>query len=131
MSTQIQRPEKPASKFDRAIGALDGLPGVIKTAPTTVRDVTPMTGDAQTFIVQTFRQRDDDGGSTRETVFLEHVDENGTTRIAIPPKVVRTILRQHEALAARARSRSAKASAEDRKARGIQPGFMRPRTTDN
>lgn len=114
-------------RFDRAIGALDGIPDVLKTAPTTLRAVTPLVGSAQTFIVQTFRQKDggEDGGPARFTVFLEHVDEHGSTRLVIPPVVTAAIARQRDALTDRARSKAAKATAADRKARGIQPGFMK------
>lgn len=113
--------------FDRALGSLDGLPDVLKTAPTTIRVVTPMVGNAQTFIVQTFRQRDpgDESAPSEFTVFVEWVNENGTVRIVLPPKVTKLIARQRDALFGRARKRSAKAVAEDRKARGIKPGFMK------
>lgn len=109
-------------KFDRALGALVGIPDVIHTAPTTVRAVMPLVGLAQTFIVQTYRQRE-----TGDTVFLEYVDEGGTVRLVIPPSVTKVIARQRDALSARARSKSARAAAEDRKARGILPAFMKGR----
>lgn len=115
--------DQPVDKFDRALGALVGIPDVIHTAPTTVRATTPIVGSAQTFIVQTFRQRDED--KSGDTVFLEYVDERGTVRIVIPPAVTKVIARQRDALTDRARSKAAKAVAEDRKARGIKPGFMK------
>jgi hypothetical protein len=121
---QQQQAAKPQyrsdNKFDRALGALDGIPDVIHTAPTTVRSVTPMIGAAQTFIVQTFRQRE-----SGDTVFLEYVDEGGTVRIVVPPAVTKVIARQRDSLTDRARSKAAKAVAEDRKARGIKPAFMK------
>lgn len=121
------------NRFDRTLGSLVGIPGVLSTSPTTVRATTPMTGEAQTFIVQTFRQRDeskddDRTGPANEYVFLEYVDDAGSTRIVVPPNVVRVILRQHDALTTRARRRGARAAAEDRKARGIVPGFMRKKS---
>lgn len=109
-----------ADKFDRALGALVGIPDVIHTAPTTVRAAMPLIGTAQTFIIQTYRHRE-----SGETVFLEYVDEKGTVRIVIPPAVTKVIHRQHDSLSGRARSKAAKAAADDRKARGIQPGFMK------
>ncbi len=111
-----------ATKFDRALGALVGIPDVIHTAPTTIRSTTPIVGGAQTFIVQTYRQRD--GEKSGDTVFLEYVDESGTVRLVIPPSVTACISRQRDSLTARSRSKAAKAAAEDRKARGIKPGFM-------
>lgn len=119
---EVQQP-RAVDKFDRAMGALVGIPDVIHTAPTTVRATTPLTGSAETFIVQTFRMSDE--GKSGDTVFLEYVDERGTVRIVLPPKVTALIARQRDSLTARSRSRGAKAAAADRKARGIVPGFMR------
>ena len=106
-------------RFDRAIGALVGLPDVLQTAPSTVRAVSPIVGAASTFIVQTFRQRE-----SGDTVFLEYVDDAGSTRIVIPPSVTKVIFRQRDSLSKRARSKATQATADDRKARGIVPGFM-------
>lgn len=117
------------NRFDRTLGSLIGIPGVLSSAPATVRAATPMTGEAQTFIVQTFRRREESDGEnappSQEFVFLEYVDDAGSTRIVIPPNVVRVILRQHDSLTTRARKRGAVAAAADRKARGILPGFMK------
>jgi hypothetical protein len=118
------------NRFDRTLGSLVGIPGVLSTSATTIRATTPMTGEAQTFIIQTFRRReegDGDNAVSQEYVFVEYVDDSGSTRIVIPPNVARVILRQHDALTTRARKRSAAASAADRKARGILPGFMKGR----
>lgn len=109
-----------ANHFDRMLGMLEGLPDVIHAKPTTIRDVVPLTGDAQTFIVQMVKQKD-----RGETVFLEHVSAEGTIRIVLPPKVIDTIVRQRDALSGQARSRAAKAQAAERKAAGIEPGFLR------
>ena len=113
--------------FDRALGALVGIPGVLSTKPATVRAVTPMIGASQTFIIQSFRQRDsdDENAVSKFIVFVEYVDETGSTRLVLPPDVTNVIARQRDALTDRARSRTAKAVAADRKARGIQPGFMK------
>jgi hypothetical protein len=116
-------------KFDRLLGSLVGIPGVLCSAPTTVRSVTPIAGTAETFIVQTYRQRDEDGdgSAVREYVFLEYVDDGGSTRLVIPPAVTKVIIRQHDSLIGRARKAAAKTEAARRKARGIVPGFMRNR----
>lgn len=110
--------------FDRKMGALFGVPDMLSTKATTVRAVTPLVGDAQTFIVQTYRHLE-----MGDTVFLEYVDEAGSIRLVLPPEVTRTIARQRAALTGRARSRGAKAAADDRKARGILPGFAKKRNT--
>jgi hypothetical protein len=112
-------------KFDRALGSLVGIPDVIHTSPATIRAMSPLIGSSQTFIVQTFRQREDE--KTGDTVFIEYVDESGTVRMVLPPAVTKVIARQRDSLTGRARSKAAKATAEDRKARGIAPGFMKNR----
>lgn len=107
-------------KFDRALGALTGMPDVTKTAPATIRATAPIVGDGQTFIVQTFRRREEG-----DTIFLEYVDGSGSIRIAIPPQVALTIARQRDALTVKVRRRVGKDSAAARKARGELPGFMK------
>jgi hypothetical protein len=102
--------------FDRMIGGLVGLPDVVHTKPTTVRALLPLVGRAQTFIVQTFRQREQG-----DTIFLECVSADGSMRLAIPPKVAEVIGRQAAALTDKSRSKAAKASAQDRKDAGFVP----------
>jgi len=106
--------------FDRLIGGLHGLPDVVCTAPSTVRAIVPLIGSAQTFIIQTYRQREQG-----DTIFLECVSGEGSLRLAIPPKVADVIARQREALTDKSRSKAAKAVAAERKAAGILPGFMK------
>lgn len=101
--------------FDRLIGALHGLPDVAVSALSTIRTLSPLIGAAQTFIVQTYRQREQG-----DTVFIE-----GSFRLAIPPKVADTIARQRDALTGKVRSKIAKTAAQERKAAGIAPGFMK------
>jgi hypothetical protein len=103
-------------KFDYMLGQLHGLPDVVQTKPTTIRAVTIV--GTQTFIVQTVRQRD-----TGDTVFLEHVDETGTTRMVIPPNVTDVIARQRDTLATQVRRRVGKALAAQRLTNGHAPGF--------
>lgn len=119
-------------KFDRLLGQLHGLPDTMSTKPSTVRTIQPLgIGGSQLFIVQMWRQqtRDEDGKITdsRDTVFLETVDEGGSLRIVLPPQVVDVIVRQRDALSGRSKSRAAKARAADLKARGVKVGFARKR----
>jgi len=107
--------------FDKTLGALHGLPDVLNTRPTTLRTVPPF-GIGGTFLyaVQTYRQTGEG-----DTIFLEYVSDQGTVRVVIPPTVAEVIARQREQLTDKARSRAAKRAAEDRKARGIVPAFLR------
>ena len=109
-----------ADTFDRILGALHGVPDVVSTRETTLRVVVPMIGAAQTFILQTFRQRE-----IGDTIFLEVVSNETTTRLAIPPAVADAIARQRDALTDKSRSKAAKIKADDRMKRGELPGFMR------
>jgi hypothetical protein len=107
-------------QFDRLIGSLHGLPDVLSSKPSTIRTLSPLIGSAQTFIVQTYRQREQG-----DTIFVECVSGDGSFRLAIPPKVAEAIARQRDTLSTQARKKAAVAAAADRKARGIKPAFLK------
>src|SRR4029077_10848051 len=102
--------------FDRTIRSMNGLPDVITTKATTVRSLSSVLELSQTFIVQTYRQKDEG-----DTIFIEYIGFEGSLRLALPPVVSDVIARQRDALTDKSRSKAAKANAMDRKARGIQP----------
>lgn len=102
------------SKFDREVGGL--LAGNnLHTKPTTIEEVNKITGEAETFIVQTIRIEDGDH------VVVKFVDKEGVKRLILPPKVANTLARHHDALSARARSNSSKAVAKERMLQGHDP----------
>jgi ATP-dependent exoDNAse (exonuclease V) alpha subunit len=111
---------KKLDVFDRYLGELTGLPDVAKVKPTTVVAAKPLTGEAQTFIIQTLRRREQG-----DTIFLQYIDAAGSVRIAIPPKAAEAIAAQREALTTKSRKRAAKASAQARKAAGVEPAFLK------
>lgn len=121
MSTEQQQQKvyKTVDKFDRLMGALVNLPDVTKTKPSTVSGVTALIGEAQTFIIQTFRQRE-----IGDTIFIQYVDAEKSIRIAIPPEAADAIARQRDALTHKIRKRIAKEAADARKARGELPAFL-------
>jgi|SRR5215831_772006 len=106
------------TEYDRILASLDGIPGVTRTQPSTIRNV-DFIGTSQTFIVTTYRMRE-----RGDTVFLETISGEGSLRLVIPPPVVEAICRQRDALTTKVRRKVGKASAEARKARGELPGFM-------
>lgn len=106
--------------FDRTIRSMSGLPDVITTKATTVRSLSSVLELSQTFIVQTYRQRDEG-----DTIFIEYIGVEGSLRLALPTAVSDVIARQRDALSGKSRSKAAKANAMDRKARGVVPGFLR------
>jgi len=106
-------------EYDRLVGALDGLPDVLKSRPTTIDTVTPIVGAEKSFIITTIRQAD--AGCT---VLVKYIDAEGGRRFVLPPKVVEAIIRQRDALNEQHRRRVARAAAQERKARGEKPGFQ-------
>lgn len=115
--------------FDRLLGALDGLPDVVKTKPSTIRTMPLLgVGGSSLHIVQTVRQQQtrtnakgEDIAFSRDTIFLEVVGADGTVRLAIPPEVADTIARQRDALTGKTRSKAARKLAAERKDRGEIP----------
>src|ERR1035437_4140815 len=59
---------------------MNGLPDVITTKATTVRSLSSVLERSQTFIVQTYRQRDEG-----DTIFIEYIGVEGRLRLALPP----------------------------------------------
>ncbi len=110
---------RTVDKFDRVMGSLVDLPDVTHTKASTVVSTLPFVGAAQTYIVQTFRQRE-----RGDTVFLQYVDDTGSVRLVLTPACVDAIVRQRESLTVKVRRRVGKDSAAARKARGELPGFM-------
>lgn len=109
-----------ADLYDRVIGSIDGLPDVNKTRPSTISTVLPMLGNAQTFVVQTYRQRE-----AGDTIFLQVIDAEGSDRMVIPAKVADAIARQRDALTRMSRRQAARATAQARMDRGEAPAFLR------
>lgn len=111
--------ESTIHPYDRLYGALEGLPDVVHTRPTTVRTTVPILGSTETWIVETFRQNE-----AGDTIFVERVSAEGSTRLALPPKVAAAIARQRDSLTAKNRSKAAKAAAQERMDRGEAPAFL-------
>ncbi len=99
---------------DRTIRSMNGLPDLITTKATTVRTLSNVLELSQTFIIQSYRQRDEG-----DTIFIEYIGVEGSLRLALPSVASEVIARQRDALTDKSRSRAAKANAMDRKARGL------------
>lgn len=94
--------------FDRQMRALDGLPDLLGTKASPIREVNFL-GQVETWIVQTFRQRD-----RGDFVFIELTNRHGHTRIVFPPSVARLVGRQRDALTKRNASKAARERAKRR-----------------
>jgi hypothetical protein len=109
--------ENTVHKYDRKYGNL--LDVSLKTKPSTIKIIEPLTGRTETFILQTLRH---EGGNY---TFIELADEEGLTRIVLPPKVSRVLLGQNEALTKQSRSRASKNAMRERIARGEVISFQK------
>lgn len=89
--------ETTISKFDRVRGGLKDV--ALFTQPSTVQFLQPLTGKSETFIVETCRYPEHGG----DYIFLQVVDENGTVRVSLPPRVANAIASQRDSLTTRRR----------------------------
>jgi hypothetical protein len=115
-NTQIEN--QTISKYDRIYGGLHHVS--LSTKPSTIKNVQTLTGQSETFVVQTFRHED-----LGDYVFIEHLSEDGVIRLALPPKVAAAIASQHDALTKRRRSISSKATMQRRMDEGWVPTFKK------
>lgn len=110
-------------EFDRALGALDGLPGTMQTKPAIKQLVTPLLGTSATYIVRTVRQQEGHSDKTsraRFTIFLQCIASNQPpVKIVLPPAVTDLIQAQRDRLTGQARKQTARQAAQTRKDRGI------------
>lgn len=110
--------EYQVSKYDRIRGGLHGV--ALFTKPSTIKNVQSITGESETFVIETARHEE-----MGDFVFIEMMDKSGVLRVALPPRAANAIAAQRDSLTARRRSIAAKAVAKGRKDRGEVPGFMR------
>jgi hypothetical protein len=106
--------------FDRTIRSLEGRPDTIAVKATTVRAFSKVLERSQTFIIQTYREKD-----AGDTVFVEYIGVEGSVRIVLPTVVADVIARQRDALTDKSRSKSAKAAMATRVAQGFVPNFKK------
>jgi len=109
---------RTADPFDKLLSSLVGLPNGAHTKPSVVQAI-DFYGHATSYIIQTVRT--DEG----VTAFVTQVGANGSVRSILPSAVLAVIDRQRESITTRLRRRHGKRLAEERKAAGIDPGFMK------
>lgn len=110
----------PSDQFDKLLSRLMGLPNGAHTQPAVVQSI-DFYGNTTSFMIQTVRT--DEGA----TAFITQVNAQGSARYILPPKVLEALDRQRDALTTKIRRRHGKRIAEERKAAGLQPGFMKGR----
>lgn len=110
----------PSDPFDKLLSRLIGLPNGAHTQPTVVQAM-DFYGNTTSFMIQTVRT--DEG----VTAFVTQVNAQGSVRTILPASVLAVIDRQRGSITTKLRRRHGRRLAEERKAAGIQPGFMRKR----
>lgn len=109
--------EYTRSKFDRDVAGLMGGNNLTVKA-TTVENIA-FGGEAETFIIQTVRDEKGDN------IIIKYGEGNSLMRLILPPKAAAVIARQKDAITAKSRRNTGRASAQARKDRGELPGFMK------
>ena len=104
--------------FDRLLSSMKGLPGGAHTKIAPVQHI-DFYGNVTTYNIESVKT--DEGVTT----FVTQADAQGLKRYILPSKVLATIDRQRKSLTKQVRSRHGKRLAEERAARGEQPGFLR------
>lgn len=104
--------------FDLLLSRSIGLPNGAHTQPAVVQSI-DFYGNTTSFMVQTVRT--DEG----VTCFVTQVNAQGSVRYILPQNVLMVVDRQRVALTTKIRRRHGRRIAEERKARGEQPGFMK------
>jgi hypothetical protein len=109
---------RASDPFDRMLSGMIGLPNGAHTKPAVVQAI-DFYGNATTYIIQTVRTDES------VTAFVTQVSAQGAARTILPTAVLTTIDRQRESITKKLRSRHGRRIAEERKAAGIEPGFMK------
>lgn len=110
----------PSDSFDKLLSRLIGLPNGAHTQPAVVQSI-DFYGNTTAFMIQTVRTEEG------ATAFVTQVNAQGSVRYILPPHVLATLDRQRDALTTKLRRRHGKRIAEERRAAGLQPGFMKRR----
>lgn len=119
METEHKVTERlPTDAFDKLLSRLIGLPNGAHTQPSVVQAI-DFYGNTTAFMLQTVKT--DEG----VTSFVTQVNAQGSVRYILPHNVLASLDRQRAALTTKLRRRQGKRIAEERKAAGLKPGFMK------
>jgi hypothetical protein len=100
----------PRDEFTVRLRELRDNPGAVSTSSRV--DIPDFYGNHETWTVDTFRH---DG---IETAFVQRMSADGGLRMLVPPQVMSALVRGHETLTGKSRSRGARRAVETRIARG-------------
>jgi len=105
-------------EFDKMLDSLIGLPNGAHTKLTAVQ-YRDFYGHTTIYNIQSVKTEEG------VTTFVWQADAEETVRYILPTKVLASIDRQRASLTKQVRSRHGKRIAEERKAQGLQPGFLK------
>jgi hypothetical protein len=121
----MKRTDVMPDAFDRALAMLDGRPDTMKAKATVITSMPVLgIGGSLTYVIQTWRTAED-GGRSRDTIFLQCYGADGAVRLVLNSDVADAIARQRDALTTRRRVQAGRKSAAERQARGETPAFRR------
>ena len=109
---------RPTDPFDRLLSDMLGLPNGASSGPSVVQAI-DFYGNATSFMVQSVRTEE------QVAVFITVVNAQGSQRFVLPRNVLDMIDRQRASLTYQVRRRHGRRVAEERKAAGHLPGFMK------
>lgn len=108
----------PTDPFDKLLYRLMGLPNGAHTAPSVIQSI-DFYGNVTSYMVQTVRTEQG------ATAFVTQVNAQGSQRYMLPQAILAVIDRQRESITTQLRRRHGRRIAEERKAQGLEPGFMK------
>jgi hypothetical protein len=121
MEQRVPTATRAADPFDRLLSDMIGLPNGAHTQPTVIQAI-DFYGNTTSYMIQTVRNEEG------VTAFVTQVNAQGSVRYILPERVLATLDRQRAAITTKIRRRHGQRIAEERKARGIQPGFMKKKS---
>lgn len=107
-------------EFDVAVESLKGRNDTVMVEATLHLSEFLTGRKATTYIVRRFRE-----SKEGDTLFLQVISGDKAMRIVLPPKVMAALARQDAALSTKLRTKNGKRLAEERKAQGIEPAFLK------
>lgn len=119
----MEREHKPTAArtsdpFDLLLSSMIGLPNGAHTQPSVVQHI-DFYGNTTSYMIQTVRTEEG------VTAFVTQVNAQGSVRYILPQAVLAVVDRQRDSLSTQIRRRHGRRIAEERKARGEQPGFLK------
>lgn len=109
---------RTSDPFDKMLSRMRGLPNGAHTKPAVVQAI-DFYGNATSYMIQTVRTDES------ITAFVTQVSAAGSSRSILPAAVLAVIDRQRASITTKLRRRHGIRLAEERKAAGLEPGFMR------